>query len=216
MTRIKFCGITRPEDAVVARDVGASHLGVVLTESPRRVPTGRASEIFAASPGLRPVGVFRHGPVSELLHDASLAGVEILQLHGKFSRGELAELRKTFDGELWGVVPVDLAGPGNLARWESLADSVDAILLDTSIGGASGGMGVPFDWQATQTLAEMISARCQLIVAGGLDHGNVAEAVRVLAPAMVDVSSGVESAPGIKDPTLMKAFANAVRSASMV
>ncbi|MGK2963660.1 MAG: phosphoribosylanthranilate isomerase [Gemmatimonadaceae bacterium] len=216
MTRIKFCGITRPQDAAVAGEAGASHIGVILTESPRRIPTERASEIFAASPDLRRVGVFRHGPVNELLHDASVAGVEILQLHGNFSEGELAELRGSFGGELWAVVPVDTAQPGGTGVWESLAEKVDAILLDTSIGGASGGTGVPFDWHAARSLAASIAARSQLIVAGGLDPGNVAGAVRILAPGMVDVSSGVESAPGIKDPALMKAFAKAVRSASIV
>ncbi len=216
MTRIKFCGITRPEDAVVANEVGASHIGVVLAESPRRVATERASEIFAASPALRRVGVFRPGAVGALLRDASQAGVEIMQLHGKFSDGELSELRDSFDGELWGVVPVDIVQPGDFGDWESLADAVDAILLDTSIAGASGGTGVPFDWHATKSLGDAVKARSELIVAGGLDPGNVGGAVRILAPMMVDVSSGVESAPGIKDPALMKAFAKAVRSASIV
>ncbi len=216
MTRIKFCGITRPADAIAAGEAGASHIGVVLSESPRRVTPGRASEIFAASPGLRRVGVFRHCAVSELLHAASLAGVEILQLHGEFSEAELAELRESFDGELWGVLPVDSADLSADGGWESLAGAVDAILLDTSIGGASGGTGVPFDWQAMQSLAESISARSQLVVAGGLHPGNVAAAVRILAPMMVDVSSGVESSPGIKDPRLMAAFAKAVGSASIV
>ncbi|MGI9042747.1 MAG: phosphoribosylanthranilate isomerase [Gemmatimonadaceae bacterium] len=216
MTRIKFCGITRPEDAVVAGEVGASHIGVVLTESPRRVQTGRASEIFAASPALRRVGVFRPGAVGKLLRDASQAGVEIMQLHGKFSDGELSELRDSFDGELWGLLPVDVAQPGDFGDWEPLADAVDAILLDTSIAGTSGGTGIPFDWHATKSLGDAIKARSELIVAGGLDPGNVGGAVRILAPMMVDVSSGVESAPGIKDPALMKAFAKAVRSASIV
>lgn len=213
---MKFCGITRPEDAVIAGEVGATHIGVVLTESPRRVSIDRASEIFAASPALGRVGVFRHCPAGELLRDAREAGVQILQLHGIFSEGELAEFRDAFDGELWGVLPVDVAMPRSGSGWESLADAVDAILLDTSIGGASGGKGVPFDWPAAQSMAESIAARCQLIVAGGLDPGNVAEAVRILAPTMVDVSSGIESAPGIKDPGLMMAFAKAVGSASIV
>jgi len=216
VTGIKFCGITRPEDAVVAAEVGASHVGVVLTESPRRVAPERASEIFAAAPRLRSVGVFRHCDVSQILHDASLSGADILQLHGDFSGREIAELRGRFRGELWGVVPVDSAGRGDSGRWEALADAVDAILLDTAAGGASGGTGVQFDWRAAQSFAAAVAARSPLIVAGGLRPENVAEAVQMLAPVMVDVSSGVESAPGLKDPGLMRAFAKAVRSASIV
>jgi phosphoribosylanthranilate isomerase len=150
------------------------------------------------------------------LHDAALAGLEIIQLHGKFTDLERVELRERFDGELWGVLPVDSTGPGHAPAWETLADSVDAILLDTNFAGVSGGTGKAFDWRAAQSLAASISKRSELIVAGGLDAGNVARAVQILAPAMVDVSSGVESAPGIKDPALMKAFAKAVRSASIV
>lgn len=216
MTGIKFCGITRLEDAVAAAEAGASHIGVVLTESPRRVAPGRASEIFSASPGLRRVGVFRHCAIKELLRDARLAGVEIIQLHGAFSDTEWAELRDSFDGELWGVVPLNPDGLGAGPSWESIAPEADAILLDTSTGGASGGTGVPFDWRAAQPLAESISARSQLVVAGGLNPGNVGTAVRLLDPVLVDVSSGVESSPGIKDPGLMAAFAKAVRSASIV
>ena len=216
MTRIKFCGLTRVVDAAHAARLGASHVGVILASGPRKVTPALAGEIFSSAPGLRHVGVFRHAPVADILRDSELAGVDVIQLHARFGTADLAHLRESFDGELWTVAPVDTDRPELPEDLGQLVDMVDALLLDTSVRGESGGTGVPFDWPRVEPLVRDIAARTTIVLAGGLDPENVRSAIAALSPDIVDVSSGVESAPGIKDPILMQAFAEAVRSASIV
>jgi phosphoribosylanthranilate isomerase len=216
VTRIKFCGLTLPHDAELASALGASYGGVILSESPRRITPSTAAEVFNAAPGLRRVGVFRHRPVAEVITEALQIGLDAVQLHGRSRIEEIEQLRESFDGEIWAVFPLDAALPGLPEDWSETADRVDAVLVDTSAGGRSGGTGVTFDWELALPLVRNIAARTELIVAGGLTPLNVAQAIRTLGPGVVDVSSGVESAPGVKDPSLMKAFAQAVRSASIV
>lgn len=216
MTRIKFCGLTRPQDAELASALGASYGGVILSESARRVSPAAASELFMAAPALRRVGVFRHRPVAEVISEAIQIGLDAVQLHGRSRIEEIDQLRESFDGEIWAVFPFDAVSPGLPELWSETADRVDAVLVDTSAGGRTGGTGVTFDWELALPLVRNIAARTELIVAGGLTPLNVAQAIRTLSPGVVDVSSGVESAPGVKDPSSMKAFAEAVRSASIV
>lgn len=215
MTRIKFCGLTRAADAAHAESLGASYAGVILAESPRQVSPDEARAVLAAAPGLRGVGVFRHSPAVEILETAAAAGVDILQLHGRFSIDDMTLLREGFDGEIWRVVPVDSANARMPEGWADLVDFPDAIVLDTSVAGASGGTGTPFDWQAVSDAVRDVALRTTLVLAGGLTAQNVALAIRILSPAVVDVSSGVESSPGIKDHARMRSFADAVRSASL-
>ena len=216
MTTIKFCGLTRSEDAAFAQELGAAFAGVVLSRSARQVSPLEAREIFAGAPGLRHVGVFRHRDVREIIDESAVAGVEVIQLHGDFQASEIALLRKEFDGEVWAVVPVDSSLPGLPRMSPDILDMIDAVLLDTSVAGTSGGTGVVFDWHALEPFAEALEGNVDLIVAGGLNPANVGTMIRVLAPATADVSSGVESAPGIKDRKLMAAFAEAVAAASIV
>ncbi len=216
MTRIKFCGITRREDAIVANDLGATHVGVILAESPRRVWPSQANEVFAAVPGIRRVGVFRHCPVSEVLDAARATSLDVIQMHGRFTPDDVARLREGFDGELWSVVPIDAGDAAITEDLDDFSDLVDAILVDTMAGGVSGGTGIAFNWEAAQPLVRQLAERTLIVLAGGLNPDNVAEAIRILAPSIVDVSSGIESSPGIKDHSRMKAFAEAVASASIV
>lgn len=216
MTRIKFCGLTRPEDASQAESLGATYGGVILTESVRQVSPGRAVEIFDAAPGLKRVGVFRHALPASLIAEAKDIGLDVVQLHGRFTVEEIVQLREGFPGELWAVVPFDVVEPQLPDEWSERADRVDAVLVDASIGNRTGGTGAAFDWARAEPLVRRLGERTGIILAGGLTPVNVAVAIRILAPKVVDVSSGVESAPGIKDAGLMKAFAEAVRSASMV
>ena len=216
MTRIKFCGLTRASDAAHAAGLGASYGGVILAASPRQVEPARAREIFAGAAELRRVGVFRHAPVAEILRDAQDAEVDVLQLHGRFGADEIAQLREGFDGELWSVIPLDAETPAIPADALELVDLVDAVVLDTSVRGSAGGTGTTFDWSFAQPQIHELSQRTTVVLAGGLKAGNVADAIRLLAPSVVDVSSGVEEAPGIKSRDAMRAFADAVRSASIV
>ena len=216
MTTIKFCGLTRPGDAAVAAELGATHAGVVLAASSRQVSPARAREILDAARGLRSVGVFRHSTAAEVLRDAATARLDVVQLHGGFGMAEIAAIRREFDGEVWSVVPVAAEVPQLSPEWPDLAEAVDAVLLDTSVMGLSGGTGVAFPWRPVKPFADSLAGRTNVIVAGGLTASNVAEMIRTLEPWVADVSSGVESSPGIKDLTLMAAFAEAVGSASIV
>jgi phosphoribosylanthranilate isomerase len=189
---------------------------VILTESRRRVTPRQARDLFDAAPTLTKVGVFNREGVGKILRMASEAALDVLQLHGQFSPDEHAQLRQEFDGELWSVIPIDADTAVPAGDWKNVADFADALLLDTFSAGRSGGTGRTFDWQKAAPLVREISREITVVLAGGLNPDNVAEAVRILHPSVVDVSSGVETAPGIKSPELMTAFARSVGSASIV
>ena len=216
MTKIKFCGLRRPADAEHAASLGATYGGVILTESKRRVTPSQARDVFDAARELTRVGVFNREGVGNILRMATEAGLDVLQLHGQFTPDEHSQLRQEFDGELWAVLAIDPDTGVPAENWKAVADLADALLLDTSVAGRSGGTGRPFDWQKAAPLVKEISLEIPVILAGGLNPRNVAEAVEILRPSVVDVSSGVETAPGIKSPDLMTAFARSVGSASIV
>jgi phosphoribosylanthranilate isomerase len=216
MTKIKFCGLTRADDAKHAEFLGADYGGVVFAESPRHVTADDARAIFEAAPGLKRVGVVSKQGTAALLRTARAADLQVLQLHGAFTMLDINELRQEFDGEIWAVLPVPSDSPALPNGWDELADVSDALVLDTSVGGVSGGTGRTFDWDVIASHTRELLADIRIVVAGGLNPGNVAAAIPLLRPAIVDVSSGVEASPGKKDPFLMNAFARAVRSASIV
>jgi phosphoribosylanthranilate isomerase len=189
---------------------------VILTTSPRQVSLGEAIRVFEAAPSPKRVGVAGVGSVSEFAKMARALELDVLQLHRGFSIEEAARLRDEFDGEIWAVLPVDEHSGAITSAWQNVADSADALLLDTSSGGRSGGTGKSFNWQTAQSQIKKIEHEIPVVLAGGLSAENVGEAIKILHPTTVDVSSGVESAPGVKDHGLMQAFANAVRSASIV
>lgn len=218
VVKMKFCGLTRPVDAACAAEVGASYVGVVFAEGPRRVAVPQAREIFAASAGVRRVGVFGHATASstEITRAARELRLDVIQLHGSFAAEEVARLRDYFDGEMWAVLPVEATRVAFPDGWETIADAADALVFDTSVGGAAGGTGTVFDWDAARPAIRRAASLTAIVLAGGLNPSNVAAGIRLLEPAVVDVSSGVESSPGVKDHELMRAFADAVVSASIV
>lgn len=203
-TRIKICGLTRPEDAASAVSSGADALGVVLAPSKRRVTLEQAAEVFsAAPPPVARVGVFVD-PTPGEVHDAVVRlGLHCVQLHGDESPEFCAALG----------IPVAKAfrvGPGfDPSRMEAYQDAISLLLLDTFVPGVAGGTGVTFDWQA---LAGKMPAEVRFAVSGGLTASNVGEAILALRPFVVDVSSGVEIVPGIKDHRLIAEFVSAVRT----
>lgn len=216
MTRIKFCGMTLPEDAALAAELGASHVGVIFAESPRRVTAEQAVDILSASAGPRRVGVFGQSPVTEVARIANEVALDVAQVHAAFSRDDMLHLREVFGGEIWAVLPVDISGGGLGEGTCLVADVVDALVFDTSVVGRVGGTGIPFDWAAAAPAVKAAARQIPVVLAGGLKPENVARAIAELAPAIVDVSSGVELSPGVKDRDLMRAFARAVASASTV
>jgi phosphoribosylanthranilate isomerase len=208
---LKFCGLTRAEDAAMAARLGAGYAGAIFAGGPRLLDAPRAQAMFAGLDGtaVRRVGVFAADEIGTILRLADVTRLDVLQLHDGATMDRVLSLRSGFSGAIWVVVRVRGA---ELERVdEALFASVDAVVLDTVVGGRSGGTGVTFDWSASAPAVRAVAARTPVVLAGGLRATNVAEAVRQLAPAVVDVSSGVESAPGIKDHEQMRAFALAAR-----
>jgi phosphoribosylanthranilate isomerase len=204
--RAKICGLTRAQDAAVAVAAGADYLGVVFAGGPRRVSAEVAAEVRAAA-GVVPVfGVFGEESVDEILRISRAAALAGAQLHGTYRREDAARLRAK-GLQVWRVV--HLAGHDDLGFLRESALDADAVLVEPRVAHATGGTGVALDL----TLAS--AARAQLaggamVLAGGLTPETVAAAVALVRPDIVDVSSGVERLPGIKDPDKIARFLEAV------
>ncbi|MFL5582140.1 MAG: phosphoribosylanthranilate isomerase [Gemmatimonadaceae bacterium] len=219
MPDIKFCGLTRPEDARVARELGARFLGVIFAGGPRLVTPERALDVLGRRTGGGPirVGVFGDQDASRIAEVAQAAELDAVQLHGDPDLAAVGRVRDRFAGRVWAVVRVEGSrlDAGALA---ALLDATDAVVLDAKVAGRLGGTGVALDWAAIRRAVEeargAARASALVVLAGGLTPENVAEAVRQLDPDVVDVSSGVEREPGIKDHDRMRAFARAARAAS--
>jgi phosphoribosylanthranilate isomerase len=216
MMWIKICGITNLPDALTAVDAGADALGFVFYEnSPRHVDQETARRIVRDLPGtIEKVGVFVNQTEDSICALADEADLTAVQLHGDDMDPHVADLIVERRPHLKVVVGISM----NHAKPEGLAmmwrpDVVHAFLVDTGISSKYGGTGQTFNWQAGQPSVEEISRIGQVVVAGGLNAGNVTEAVRILKPWGVDVSSGVEANPGKKDPRKIRAFVDAVRQA---
>lgn len=204
--------MTNEEDVRAAVDLGAAFVGTVLTESKRRVTPDRAKSLFAVLDGtpVKSVGVFGDESLEDVIDAARLAGCDVVQFHGRGHRPDDSDrLRSELDVDVWHVVRV---GPeGVVGTDRDGASSADGVLLDTFAVNALGGTGQPFDWESVAgEVRDLRFGRC-LIVAGGLRPDNVRWAIERLAPDVVDVASGVESAPGVKDHQKMAAFMAAVR-----
>lgn len=209
---LKFCGLTRAQDAAVAAELGAGYAGAIFAGGPRLLDVPRARAMFAPLEGtpVRRVGVFGAAVVDEIARIADALQLDVLQLHDGGTLDRILTLRERSGAAIWTVARV--SGGVVESTEEAVLAASDAVVLDTAVGGRSGGTGVAFDWALAAGAVRSVAARCAVVLAGGLRPANVAEAVRLLAPRVVDVSSGVESAPGIKDPAAMRAFALAARS----
>lgn len=214
MPEIKFCGLTRPEDAELAERLGASYLGVIFAGGPRNLSIARAAEVLAGRKRARRVGVFGvTDPVyiSEVAHELSL---HVVQMHTDTGAAEVKRVRTATGLEVWPVIRIGSAGlPPNS---HDILAAADAVVLDTHVRGVLGGSGKTFDWASTARSLRSVRGRTRLVLAGGLTPENVAEGISALQPDVVDVSSGVESAPGIKNPDRMREFAEAVRGPAVV
>ena len=194
--RVKICGITRLEDALAAARLGADALGFNFWPGSRRfiAPAEARRIIRALPPLLTTVGVFVDPTHDEAVAAAAISGVQVLQLHGD----ESPEACRAF--QLPVIKGLRVAGPEALAGLDRFA-GLAGLLLDAASPGY-GGSGLTFDW----TIARQAAARFPLLLAGGLTPDNVGEAVRAVRPWAVDVASGVESSPGVKDPTQLARF----------
>jgi phosphoribosylanthranilate isomerase len=199
--RVKICGVTRLEDALAAVRLGADALGFNFWPGSRRfVAPGLAREIIRRLPPLvTSVGVFVDPSHDEAVAAAAISGVQVIQLHG----GESPLFCRAFQLPVLKAIPV--GGPEALAAAEPWA-GLSGLLLDAPSPG-HGGSGRPCHWPTARALAE----RAPVILAGGLHPGNVAGAVAAVRPWGVDVASGVESAPGVKDHELLARFIAAAK-----
>jgi phosphoribosylanthranilate isomerase len=211
LPEIKFCGITRTVDAELAAELGARYVGVIFARSVRLVSEARALEIARAvqGRGVRCIGVFDDG-VDRALEVAERLRLDGVQLHGPVAAGSIAAARARFGGMVWAVVPVGSQGVPAEAR--SLFEVAHGVVLDTRSARGNGGTGEAFDWASAGEVVPGMRAGAQLVVAGGLRPDNVGRAIAALGPDVVDVSSGVETGPGVKDPSRMRAFVEAVHA----
>jgi len=198
--RIKVCGVTRLADALAAVRLGVDALGFNFWPGSRRfVAPAVAREIVRhLPPFVTPVGVFVDQVEEELRAIAAVTGIQVLQLHGD----ESPELCARLPFPVVKSVPADRASDLDRLR----AYDVQAFLVDTPSPG-HGGSGRPFDW----SLAAGVATVAPVLLAGGLTPENVADAIRAVRPWAVDVASGVESSPGVKDADRMARFVSAAR-----
>ncbi|HEY0456572.1 MAG TPA: phosphoribosylanthranilate isomerase [Verrucomicrobiae bacterium] len=204
--RVKICGITSIADALLAAEAGADAVGFMFSEqSPRAISFSLAAQIAAQLPPfITKVGVFVDAPARQVRQAIELCGLNALQFHG-------AESPKACAG--WSLPMIKAFRVENAASISNLSEFATAAwLLDSFVPGQFGGTGAQFNWDIA---VQAKSYGRPIILAGGLTPENVAQAVERVSPYCVDVSSGVESAPGKKDAQKVKAFVARAKSVSM-
>jgi phosphoribosylanthranilate isomerase len=201
-TWIKICGITRPSDLAAAVEAGVDAVGFVFAESPRRLTADAARRlVMKLPPHVLRIGVFVDENPSEIARVAAAAELDRIQLHG-FEDPMIRELigtrvLKAFRARDPGVLD-------EIPMW-----GADTFMLDSWSANSPGGTGATFDW----SIAKKAASLGRMIMAGGLTPENVGRAIAEVRPFGVDVSTGVETSPGIKDPAKIRAFVDAVRAA---
>lgn len=203
-TRIKFCGLTRGEDVQCAIDLGVDAIGLVLTRKSRRFIEPAAARALhdLLPPFVTAVALLMDDEPDWVEHVIEVLRPDLLQFHGS----EDAVFAEQFDRPYLKAVP--MASVSDVAAFARTHPRARGFLLDSHASGGVGGTGSSFDWtRVPRDLGR------PLVLAGGLDAGNVAAAITQVRPHAVDVSSGIESAPGAKDPRRMRDFVAAVREA---
>jgi phosphoribosylanthranilate isomerase len=202
--KVKICGITRPQDAEAAVEAGANLLGLVFYEnSPRYVEISAASAICRlVPPHVLRVGLFVNADPERVIDAAQSCSLHVLQFHGDESPDYCTQFG------LMTMKAFRVRGPESLTELPRYR--TDAWLLDAHVAGQFGGTGQRFDWSLA---AQATRLGRPVFLAGGLTPENVGDAVSAVQPYGVDVSGGVESAPGLKDPVRMRAFIQAARTA---
>ncbi|MFN7457073.1 MAG: phosphoribosylanthranilate isomerase [Gemmatimonas sp.] len=216
MPDVKICGLTRVEDARHAARSGASFLGVILAGGPRHLTLPEARQVLGAPRhGVRRVAVVGDQSAEDVIALASALAVDVVQMHGRRPPAEAVQIGRTAGCEVWPVLRITGATlPEDAIMWGAVSGT---LVLDAFVAGQLGGTGVALDWSG---MVESVAAlrrelpALRLVLAGGLRPENVADAVRLLSPQVVDVSSGVESAPGVKDPVRVQQFVRAAHRAA--
>ena len=209
MTLIKICGIRTPEALSAACDVGADFVGFVFyPNSSRYIHPAAARDLVKLVPAsVKSVGLFVNPTDRDLETILGQVPLDMVQLHGDETPRRVAEIRVSSELPVIKALPV--FNKDDIEKAGHYEDIADWLLFDAKAApGQYGGTGKTFDW----TLLKGHRFKKPWMLSGGLDAGNVAEALRILSPNAVDVSSGVESTPGIKDPLKIKAFIEAVKT----
>lgn len=198
---VKICGITNEDDALFAVAMGADAVGFIFAPSTRQVAAQQVYDITRRlPPEILTVGVFRDEAPARVIDTVHRAGLKAAQLHGHETPAMVAEVSE----QIRWVIKAVTAGSPDARRADQFG--TDMVLVDSP----GGGSGKVFDWSLMDEVAE----GPRIILAGGLDPDNVAEAVRIVRPWGVDVSSGVEKSPGKKDALKVKAFIERARAAA--
>lgn len=209
-TKIKICGISTPEALDAAIQARADYIGFVFfPPSPRNlVPEEAARLSCRADRHVKKVGLFVDADDRIISEACNATNLDILQLHGKESPARSAQIKQRFGLPVWKALPV--ASASDISRSADYQDVADLVLFDAKTPGGAlpGGMGLVFDW----ALLSSHRTKSPWGLAGGLTPDNVAEAIRATGAALVDTSSGVESAPGVKDVDKIAAFCEAARN----
>ena len=214
---IKICANTNLEDALLAAELGAHAVGFVFAPSPRRVTAAQVAAITPHLPaGIEKVGVFDTHTPDEILQTVDAAGLTGIQLHRTFDSAlshalhqalaDRVTLTQTIHWDATPGAPDPAAAIERQLRLVRAESSIDRVLIDSRFGAATGGTGIPFDWQSAADVLSAHLGDLKLIVAGGLRPDNVEEAIHRLNPWGVDVASGVELSAGKKDPQKLEAF----------
>jgi len=205
MTQVKICGLTRPGDVELACVLGADYVGFnFAAASSRRVSLDSARDLARATrPGVVRVGVFVDESVEEILAAIAAARLDLVQIHRPLSARDLRQ------SPLPVIAVVGVSQDGADSAPTEVLARCQSVLCDTALPGRSGGTGTIFDWNLLVGRAWPVP----MMLAGGLDPENVGEAIARVRPAAVDVASGVETSPGIKDEKKMRLFFEAVHRA---
>jgi phosphoribosylanthranilate isomerase len=204
---IKICGITNEEDGLAAARLGADALGFVFAPSPRRISPEKARQIIKALPPLvQTVGVFVDEDLGKVSSVAEMCGLDILQFHGS----ESADYCDSFDQRV--IKAIRLRNRQDLKSLAEYDGVVHALLLDTYLPDKLGGTGMTFNWEWALEAGKY----GRIILAGGLNPGNVAAAISIVKPYGVDASSGLEQSPGVKDHEKVTQFIAEVRKAATI
>ncbi len=202
MMKIKICGLTGIEDIYAVNRYRPDYAGFVFAKSKRRVTVGQAKVLVQAlHPHIRAVGVFVNAQTEEMIKIARETGLHVIQLHGAETQQDILDIKARFDGEVWKAVCIE--NKSALERVDGCC--AHRVLLDAGCGGS----GSPFCWD---WLSGVDTAA--LILAGGLNEGNIKEVAVRFAPYMVDISSGAET-NGLKDESKIKRLIEIVRGAKL-
>ncbi|ADK14675.1 phosphoribosylanthranilate isomerase [Clostridium ljungdahlii] len=208
MTLVKICGIRRIEDVEILNKILPDYAGFVFCESKRQVTLKLAEELIKnLDKKIRPVGVFQNNSLEEVKNTAEMLKLDVIQLHG---REDESYIKNLYPFKIWKSVSID--GKDILDNVKHKIDkisnyNVEAVLVDSSVGGKTGGTGINFNWNVLKNL----NVNKKLVLAGGLNSDNINTALEAVKPYAVDVSSGVEE-NGVKSLKKINEFMEKVRN----